>query len=123
MTTRALPTAPSHHKDDLSPHSLRDTERRWRCPCGALVQRLPTGRMRYHGATAEHPQRCPFPEDEWAQVLQDGGLELLTIRHPHMVPAYVAIAERMAQHKPPKRAHGGQLRRPDAKAPGWRWRH
>lgn len=100
-----------YYRDDLSPHVLSHTQRRWRCPtCQALVERLPNGRMRYHGSSCSTP-RCAFPDEEWSILAQPGGAELLTIRHPHLAPAYVAIVERRAS-MPPKRPHGRPRKRP-----------
>ncbi len=118
MPSYPVPRADVTHQDDLSPHDLRDTTRRWRCECGALVQRLPTGRLRYHGATVLHPQACSLPQEEWDSLSHQASREALIVRLPHMAPAYVAILARRAA-TPPKRPHGGQLRHPSADGKRW----
>lgn len=97
----------------------------YRCPaCARWVARLPTGVLRYHGATAERGRRCGYPEDdtrgEGTHIRTHEGLDILAERWPRFAAVYAAVRKRLDATR--KRAHGGPLRNPDPRDPDWRWR-
>lgn len=97
-----------------------DTTVRYTCPgCGEDILRLPTGRMRYHGATLTRGRRCLFPEQEGALLTTAEGLTAAATQWPQFSEVYLAIQRRLDAMPRPK-PHGGQLRRADPG--GWRWK-
>lgn len=95
---------------------------RYECPqCHEGIQRLPTGRMRYHGATATRGRRCTFPEVEGEHLRDHDGLTHATRTWPQFTAVYDAVRQRLDAIVP-KKQHGGQLRSKDSTDPDWRWR-
>lgn len=112
--------APGPVYSSPDPVDLTDTSTRYTCPeCGEPIQRLPTGRMRYHGATRDRGRRCLFPEREGALLGTIADLASAMQQWPVFAEVYLAI-QRAIQARPAPKPHGGQIRRPDPD--GWRWR-
>jgi hypothetical protein len=99
------------------------TTTRYTCPqCDEDIQRLPTGRMRYHGANAVRRRRCTFPETEGEYLTTVTGLHTAMRLWPQFVAVYAAIEPLLVARIVPKKPHGGQIRRKDPTDPNWRWR-
>lgn len=101
------------------PCDLTDPTVRYTCPeCREHILRLPTGRMRYHGATLARGRRCTFPETEGALLATLPGLADASARWPGFRPVYLAVQRAMESRTPPKQ-HGGQLKHPDPSGVRW----
>jgi hypothetical protein len=94
------------------------------CPeCHARVTRYATGTMAYHGATKARGVRCPHPDREKPMLATLEGLVRALSLWPACGPVYAAVAARLRWNaRIVPRAHGGQLKHPDRRDPGWRWR-
>ena len=115
--------APGHVYQPGDAVNLTLTTTRYTCPqCAEPIQRLPTGRMRYHGATAHRGRRCTFPETEGEHLTTVTGLHTAARLWPQFAAIYAAIEPLLAARLAPKRPHGGPLRRPDPNDPDWRWK-
>lgn len=118
--TFARTPGPTHAPGD--PVDLGDPRKRYTCPqCDEDILRLPTGRMRYHGATATRGRRCTFPEQEGVHLRSFEGLAIAAQLWPQFTGVYDAVRQRL-DAVAPKKPHGGQVRSKDPTDPNWRWR-